>query len=108
MNYLLPSDGGIETNPHAKVSWKYRCWDGLGSPFGFETTATAPDPGKGLAVGMAWEARSGLKLTIRIDLVIGFDGWDGLGSPLGFETHHPTYTSLWIQALGWPGKPVGV
>ena len=39
-----------------------------------------------LSVGMAWEARSGLKRVYCNPSTKIFWGWDGLGSPFGFET----------------------
>src|SRR6266566_4952168 len=56
------------------------------------------------SVGMAWEARSGLK---RLDSCWRYLPWlrrNGLGSPFGFETPDPTTVAL-VAAEEEPGPP---
>ena len=58
----LGSPFGIETRPAvAQEDPDHRCRNGLGSPFGIETARFVAFVPSSSLVGMAWEARSGLK-----------------------------------------------
>ncbi len=58
------------------------------------------------AVGMAWDARSGLKLFSFMVCIICLGGRNGLGSPFGIETTPMHFlTSMEIMSE-WPGMPV--
>src|SRR5216684_366587 len=58
----LGSPFGIETAINAVTSDPVLCRNGLGSPFGIETSKLRAIRSHHCTVGMAWEARSGLKL----------------------------------------------
>jgi len=75
---------GLKRNNHLHDTEDFPGLNGLGSPFGFETTMWAFE-----------QLLSGL-------------GLNGLGSPFGFETFSVERQSDLTRLAKWPGKPVRV
>ena len=82
--------------------------NGLGCPFGVETSFAARFDLLSGSVGMAWDARSGLKHTMILSVPARFTGRNGLGCPFGFETLVAIGKSGLSAPSEWPGMPVRV
>ncbi len=57
---------------------------------------------------MAWEARSGLKLTFTDPCDSMGEGLNGLGSPFGIETPNELIKTTWFWRLNGLGSPFGI
>src|SRR6266581_2529498 len=88
----------------------FRGLNGLGSPFGFETTTQRTPPGSppnwlnGLGSPFGFEINTFFDVPIRNPL----NRLNGLGSPFGFETAGFSTDSAYSFGAKWPGKPVRV